>query len=116
MFPGDRCWREPLVPYVFHHNRKLIRDFRHAWRVACRRAGLIGKIPHDFRRTAVRNLERAGVSRSVAMQLVGHETEAIYQRYAITTEKDLAEGVAKLATLNAQDGDARVTPLSAAIG
>lgn len=50
------------------------------------------------------------------MQLVGHETEAIYQRYAITTEKDLAEGVAKLATLNAQDGDARVTPLSAAIG
>ena len=61
-------------------------------------------IPHDFRRTAVRNLERAGVSRSVAMQLVGHETEAIYQRYAITTERDLVEGVAKLADLDPEAG------------
>ena len=70
-----------------------------------------GLIPHDFRRTAVRNLERAGVSRSVAMQLVEHETESIYRRYAITTEKDLEEGVAKLATLETKDGSATVHPM-----
>jgi hypothetical protein len=36
------------------------------------------RIPHDFRRTAVRNLERAGGPRSDAMAMVGHKTEAIY--------------------------------------
>jgi len=41
-------------------------------------------------------MERAGLSRSVAMQLTGHKTEAIYRRYAITSEADLREGVARL--------------------
>jgi hypothetical protein len=58
-------------------------------------------IPHDFRRTAVRNLERAGVSRSVAMQLTGHKTEAVYRRYAIVSERDLGDGVEKLGALSA---------------
>ena len=58
----------------------------------------------------MRNLERASVSRSVAMQLIGHETEAIYRRYAITTEKDLAEDVAKLDSLDAGKEATTVTP------
>ncbi len=45
---------------------------------------------HDFRRTAVRRLERAGVARSVVMKLVGHKTEAIYGRYAIVSESTCA--------------------------
>jgi integrase len=53
-------------------------------------------IPHDFRRTAVRNLERAGVSRSVAMKLTGHKTEAVFRRYAIVSSGDLAEAARKL--------------------
>ncbi len=85
------------IPWVFHRRGRPIRSLYGAWRAACRRAGLEGKIPHDCRRTAVRNLERAGVSRSVAMQLTGHKTEAIYRRYAIVVEQDLREGVAKLA-------------------
>jgi integrase len=49
------------------------------------------RIPHDFRRTAVRNLERAGVSRSDAMKMVGHKTESNYRRYAIADEKSMNE-------------------------
>lgn len=97
-----------IIPWVFHRNGKPIKDFYGAWRKACEAAGLVGKIPHDFRRTAVRNLERAGVSRAVAMQLVGHETEAIYNRYAIVSESDLRAGVEKLAAL--EGGPRQVLP------
>jgi integrase len=96
-----------VVPYVFHHDGQQIKSFRRAWRSACKRAGLVGMIPHDFRRTAVRNLERAGVSRSVAMKLVGHKTESVYRRYAIVSSRDLNEGVAKLATLRQSVPDSR---------
>jgi integrase len=54
------------------------------------------RIPHDFRRTAVRNLERAGVSRSDAMKMVGHKTEAIYRLYAIADERSMKESAGKL--------------------
>jgi integrase len=94
-----------IIPWVFHRNGRPIKDYRKAWKTACIAAGVPNRIPHDFRRTAVRNLERAGVSRSVAMKLTGHKTEAVYRRYAIVSESDLAEGVAKLAALHQANGD-----------
>ena len=56
-----------------------------------------GRLLHDFRRTAVRNLERAGVARSVAMKITGHKTESVYRRYAIVCDADLQEAARKLA-------------------
>jgi integrase len=82
--------------YVFHKGGHKIYSYAEAWDAACAAAGLGGRIPHDFRRTAVRNLERAGVPRSVAMKITGHKTESVYRRYAIVSEKDIAEGLAKL--------------------
>ncbi len=89
-----------IVPWVFHRNGRPIKDYRGAWKKACEAANVLGRIPHDFRRTAVRNLERAGVPRSFVMKLTGHKTESVYRRYTIVSESDLAEGVAKLAALH----------------
>jgi integrase len=53
-------------------------------------------VPHDFRRTAIRNLERDGVPRSVAMAMVGHQTEEVYTRYAIVDEAMIREAAVKM--------------------
>jgi integrase len=91
-----------IIPFLFPHldgdelGRRRI-DIRSAWKTACKNAGVPGRIPHDFRRTAVRNLERAGVPRSVAMKITGHKTEAVYRRYAIVSDADLREASQRLA-------------------
>ena len=85
-----------ICPWVFNRDGKPIRSFKGAWEVACRAAGCPGRIPHDLRRTAVRNFERAGVPRSIAMQITGHKTESVYRRYDIVDEADLAEGLRRL--------------------
>lgn len=95
--------RGAIVPWVFHRNGHPIIDFRKAWANACTSAGVAKRLPHDFRRTAVRNLERAGVPRSVAMKITGHKTESVYRRYAIVSEANLSEGMKKLAALHAGD-------------
>jgi integrase len=89
-----------IIPWLFHRNGRPIKDFRAVWKVACQAAGTPGRIPHDFRRIAVRNLERAGVSQSAAMKLTGHLTAEVYRRYAIVDEDMLREGVEKLAILH----------------
>ncbi len=78
-----------MIEQVFHRSGKPIRSLEGVWRVACDRAGVGGKLLHDLRRTRVRELERAGVARSVAMALTGHKTESIYRLYAIVSEADL---------------------------
>ncbi len=105
-----------FVPWLFHRSGRPIKSFRRAWVTACKKAGLLDRIPHDFRRTAVRNLERAGVPRSTAMKMVGHKTESIYRRYAIVDEAMLKEGATKLQTLHdAQSTAAKVIPLADAV-
>jgi len=83
--------RGRIIPCVFHRNGKLIKGSSKAWHRACRRAGLSGRIPDGFRRTAGRNLERAAVPRSAAMKMVRHKTESIYRRYAIVDVTILRE-------------------------
>ena len=82
---------------LFGADQRPKKSFRRAWRRACVGTGLPGRIPHDFRRTAVRNLERACVPQSIAMELVGHKTESVYQRYDIVAERDLTDSVVRYA-------------------
>jgi integrase len=89
-----------IVPWLFHRGGNPIRDFRKAWSLACGRAGVAGKVPDDLRRTAVRNLERAAVSRSAAMVMVGHRSESIYRGIAIAEDAILKESAAKLAVFH----------------
>ena len=70
--------------------------FTKAWRAACIAAGCPGKIPHDLRRTAIRNFVRSGTSENVAMKLSGHRTRCVFDRYDIVSGDDLREAARRL--------------------
>lgn len=95
-----------IVPWVFFREvaegrggpktPRPITTFGKAWKAACRAAGCPGRIPHDLRRTAVRNLVRTGIPESVAMKLTGHKTRSVFDRYDITSAGDLRDAAARL--------------------
>jgi integrase len=73
-----------------------VREFRKSWKRACKLAGTAGKIFHDLRRTAVRNLVRAGVPQAVAMKISGHETPSMFLRYNIVDNRDIRQAMQSL--------------------
>ena len=108
---ADRVTRScgQIVPWVFFReiaqgrggpkHPKPIIAFTKSWESAVKAAGCPGHIPHDFRRTAVRNMVRRGVPERVAMQLTVHKTRSVFERYNIVSEGDLRAAAEQLSGL-----------------
>lgn len=95
----------PDSEYVFVNSRGVpVSSFRKAWMKVTKEVGLEGLLFHDLRRTAVRNLIRAGVDRKIAKGISGHKTDSTFDRYNISDERDTQDAAAKLSKhLNLQD-------------
>jgi integrase len=82
--------RFPKCRYAFFGGTgERIVDFRKAWLSACKRAGLSGLIFHDLRRSAARNMRRAGVPEHTIMKIAGWRTPAMFRRYDIQDGRDI---------------------------
>src|SRR5687767_9645814 len=84
------------------HSPRYGSCFKHA----CRTAGVPARPLHDCRRTAARNLVRAGVPERIAMALLGHKTRSMFDRYNIVSERDLLVASTQLAAYVEQQGSA----------
>jgi integrase len=131
---ADRLVNGVLTGFVFHRHGEPIGEFKKSWTTASVKAGLgamtcpkcgesaqegqktrclkckrqrtyTGKLFHDFRRTAARNLIRAGVGEVTAMRILGHKTRSMFDRYNITSEKDLADAMERLEKFHHAEGE-----------
>jgi len=103
--------RDLIVPWVFFRVTKTtverIKSYKTAWARATLAAGIPNRLVHDLRRSGVRSLRQASVPENVAMQLTGHKTRSVFDRYDIVDPRDRAVAVGKLAAFHAKNSSVR---------
>ncbi len=112
-----------IIPWLFPHStsRRFHQpgdrrcDYKRAWQTACRKAGVAGRLKHDMRRSAVKNMvTRDGIPERVAMQITGHKTRRVFDAYHIVSPGDLQEAARKMRPVSPRTVTPAVTlePLS----
>jgi integrase len=113
-----------VIPWVFVWTDSMrrcmpgtpIRSFRKSWRTACREAGLPGRVPHDMRRSAVKSMVERGVPERVAMELAGHRTRSVFDRYHIVSQTDLVNAAARLSKSHSRSRPTGAAPGGQSVG
>lgn len=101
-----------ISEHIFHRYGREWVDIAKPWNEACEKAGMKGRLFHDLRRTAVRNMVRAGVPQAVAMSISGHRTVSMFIRYNIASEDDKREALRRTqAHISAQRGERTAVPM-----
>jgi integrase len=110
---------ELVSTHVFHRNGRTLHrtTFEHQWRRACKTAKLPGKIFHDLRRTAARDMVRAGAPESFVMKITGHQTTSMFRRYNIVATEDMRHTLRlRREYVAGRPGDSNVAELAGAEG
>ena len=108
----DRDMNWPSCRYVFHYLGRRIGSHLKGWSRSCKNAGLEGLRFHDLRRSAVRNMERAGIPHKIAMSISGHKTESVYKRYDIVSAADMRLAAQRMETYLGQFKKGRASSLA----
>jgi integrase len=95
-------------PFLIQRNSERVFDFEKAWTTACDAAGIQKALFHDLRRTALTNMIEAGLSEKEAMEISGHKTRAVFDRYHIVSDRRMKQNAEKLGEhLKAKENIAR---------
>jgi integrase len=95
---------DPACPYLIQREGQRVYDFEKAWATACELAGVPDTLFHDLRRTALTNMIEAGFSEKEAMEISGHRTRSVFDRYHIVSERRMKEMAGRLdAHMKAKD-------------
>ena len=81
--------RAPDCPWVFYYHGRPVGEHLIGWHEACEAAGVPGLLFHDLRRSAVRNMKRAGNPDKAVMEISGHKTRSVFDRYDIISDEDI---------------------------
>lgn len=86
-----------VTALFFRDDGRPVKSFRGAWLGAVERAGCPERMFHDYRRTAARNLVRAGIPATQAKVFTGHETLSVFDRYSIQDAASMKQAAARYA-------------------
>lgn len=80
----------PKCPWLINDDGVRVSSWRKSWKATCTAVGVTESLFHDLRRTATTNMIDAGFSEKEAMEITGHKTRSVFDRYHIVSEKKIA--------------------------